>query len=118
MRLRQVRIQCERAFGCLLLRNDAGTRVKNIPGDTLPVIVGKTRPGQGVIGLEIDRLLEPGSRLLHVGAEPKIVAVQVGIMSCRIYIAVGLDTGTARCSWFAMALAASSGSARSFASRS
>ena len=61
VRLRQVRIQFERALGCLLLRNRAGTRVENTGGDTLAVIVGKSRPGQRIIGLEIDRLLEPGS---------------------------------------------------------
>ena len=90
VRFRQVRIQFERALGCLLLRNDAGAGIENIAGDTLPVIVGESGPSKRIIGLEIDRLLEPGPGLLNAGAEPEIPAVQVGIMRCRAYIADGL----------------------------
>jgi len=60
VRFRQVRIQFECALRCLLLGNDAGAGIENIAGDTLPVIVGESRPGQRIIGLEIDRFPEPG----------------------------------------------------------
>src|SRR5512146_2343832 len=67
-------------------------RGRSLPGDRArDVRIGEPRPGSGILGLELDRLLKILTALLVISSEPVITPQQVLIMC------LGADMGPGSC---------------------
>ena len=96
------------------------TGIEIHPNCPLRVIVGETRPTEGIIGLKIDGLPVIPAGIFISTDDPIVVATQIGILaSFRIDVAsAGMRRRRTRFNRAAMALAATSGNVRQHCSLS